>query len=279
MNFISFSGKIMPGHEPVLPASNKSYRYGDGLFETMKVLKGKILLEQLHFSRLFSGLALLKMNMPVLATHERLAGEISGLCRKNNCEDLARIRLSVFRGGEGLYDDNLTAGYIIECRPLDEAVNRINDNGLVIDLFPDGRKSCDAFSSLKSASFQLYSMAAIYARENHLNDCLVLNTAGNIADSAIANIFLFKNKQLITPALSEGCVDGVMRKHIITSIRAAGGEVTETIVTPDDLQEADEIFLTNAIKGVRWVQQCGSKKYTNTETLEIFQRHVKTIFP
>jgi len=277
MNFINLNGKHLPGDEPVLLAANRGYRYGDGLFETIKVYKGEILHASLHFSRLIDGIAKLKFDLPKLFSTGRLEEEVIILCKKNKCENLARVRISLFRGNGGLYDNDRMLQYVIECWPLNESVNKLNDNGLVIDFFPEARKSCDIFSNLKSANFLPYSMAAVYAKENKLNDCLILNTAGTVADSTIANLFIIKDSIIATPSLSEGCVNGVMRKYLITSLRNAGYDINETAVLVADIEQADEVFLTNAINGVRWVRQFRNKTYSNFKTTEIYNRFIKTI--
>lgn len=277
MNSICFNGKIVSGNEPVLMASNRGYRYGDGLFETLKVVNGNTLLTKYHFERLFAGLSLLKFEIPRLFVREKLEQEILQLCRKNDCEKLARVRLSVFRGNGGLYDEEKTLQYVIECWPINESINKLNENGLVIDIYPDAEKSCDKFSNLKSANFQPYIMAALFAKENKLNDCLILNTSGSIADSTIANLFLIKGDTIITPSLEEGCINGVMRRHLLTELHNAGWKTLETSVSVSEIKNADEIFLSNAINGIRWVQQFRDRVYTNAKTLEIYNRFVKTI--
>ena len=268
---------MVSADEPVLMASNRGYRYGDGLFETMKVKKGMLLLSGYHFQRLFSGLSLLKFEAPGLFTQQKLEQDILALCQKNDCDKLARVRLSVFRGNGGLYEEDKTLQYIIECWPLNESVNKLNENGLVIDIYPDAEKSYNKFSHLKSANFQPYSMAALFAKENKLNDCLVVNSAGSIADSTIANLFLIKGETVITPSLEEGCVAGVMRRHLLKELSTAGWNIEETSVTTTDILHADEVFLTNAINGIRWVRQFRDKLFTNSKTTEIYNRFVKTI--
>jgi branched-chain amino acid aminotransferase len=234
-------------------------------------------LEEFHFERLFAGLLLLKLDTPKLFTKEKLQQEILTLCKKNNCEKLARVRLSVFRGNGGLYDEDKAAQYTIECWPLNESINKLNENGLVIGLCPDARKGCDKFSNLKSASFLPYSIAAQCAEQNKWNDCLVLNTAGNIADSTIANVFIIKDGMLFTPPLTEGCINGVMRRFLKDKLRDMGYGLREEPLTVQDIEAADEIFLTNAIKGISWVKQCNNKEYTNDKTAEIYNRLFKTI--
>lgn len=275
--FICLNGKILRAEDPVLLASNRGYRYGDALFETMKVASKNILLETYHFERLFAGLRLLQFEIPKLLTREKLRNEVILLAEKNHCGNLARIRLSVFRGNGGVYDEERTPQYLIECWPLNESLNRLNENGLVIDIFPAARKSCDSFSHLKSANYLPYTMAAIYAKANKLNDCLVLNTDGNIADATIANVFLIKEGVIITPGPDQGCVNGVMRRHLLEKMKDAGYSIQESPVSVSALEEADEVFLTNAISGIRWVKQFRGKVYLNNLTVEIYNRFIKTI--
>ena len=279
MNSICLNGKILPADEPALLVANRGYRYGDGLFETIKVSEGLLMLENYHFERLFSGLSLLKFELPAHFTKEKIKAGILLLCKKNDCEKLARVRLSVFRGNGGLYDEDKSLQFIIECWPLSNSVSKLNENGLVIDVYSDGAKSCDKFSNLKSANFLVYSMAALYAKEKKLNDCLVLNTKGNIADSTIANLFIIKNGVISTPGLDEGCINGVIRRHLLNEIRDEGEKVQEMAITVADVEAADELFLTNAINGIRWVRQFSNTNYTNTKTVEIYNRIIKTISP
>lgn len=270
----------MPANEPVLLADNKSYRYGDGLFETMKVIHEKICLEKYHFERFFSSLQLLQMELPELLTAEKLRQQVLQLCKKNNCSGLARVRLSAFRGNGGIFEGSDEMQYLIECWPLNESVDRLNENGLIIDIYPDARKSCDSFSNIKSANFLPYVMAARYAKQNKWNDCLVLNVNDRIADSTIANVFLVKGEKIITPRLSEGCINGVMRRYLLEKIREADFEmrIEEGLLTVDDLLSADEVFLTNAIQGLKWVAGFRDKKYSSIATTKIYSRFIQTIF-
>lgn len=271
MNNICFNGKIIAADKPVLLASNRSYRYGDGLFETMKIKEGKILLADYHFERLFSSLSLLKFEWPKLFTQEKLEEKILELCDKNKCNPLARVRLSVSRGNGGLYDEDKAAQYLIECWPLNESVNRLNENGLVIDIYTGAEKGRDEFSNIKSANFLPYSMAALFAKEIKVNDCLVLNAAGGIADSTIANIFLINGNIISTPSLYEGCINGVMRRHLIKQLKENGYELREEQLKLNNLEEAEEVFLTNAINGIRWVRQFRNKIYSNQRIAEIYR--------
>jgi len=271
--FINYNGNIYEEGQHVLTAADHSYRYGDGLFETMKMIKGYILFEEFHFERLSLGLKVLKFNIPDLFTTQNIGEEIKVLCKKNNCEALARVRLSVSRGNGGLYDCDNKLSYLIECWPLEKNGNEINSNGLVIDVFRDARKSIDLFSNLKSANYLPYVMAAVWAKENNLNDALILNQYNRICDATIANVFWVKDNKIHTPSLSEGCVAGVMRNRILNLHM----DMNESILTEDILLNADEVFLTNVITAIRWVKQCGDKIYSNATVSKVFAELKKTI--
>ncbi len=147
----------------------------------------------------------------------------------------------------------------------------------MIDVFPDARKQVDAFSGLKSANFLPYNLAAIYAKEQKLNDCLLLNTQGTIADSTIANLFVVKDDRFISPGPEQGAVDGVMRKYLLGRLRSEGYTVEEGAVSMEDLVTATEVFLTNAIHGIKWVRQFRGANYSNQRAMEIYSRFIKTI--
>ncbi len=274
--YFNYNGRFFEQDETVLPKDNKSYRYGDGLFETMKVVNGNVLLAAYHLERLFSGLTVLKFNTPSIFTKQKILEEVSALCVKNNCDELASARLSVSRGTGGLYDGDDKFSYLIECRPLDQQKEDLNSNGLVIDVFPDARKSVDVFSNLKSANYLPYVMGAVWAKENKLNDALILNQHNRICDATIANVFWIKDNIIHTPPLSEGCVAGVMRRRILDlgpdmyREQIADFKLHESVLTENILLDADEVFLTNVITGIRWVKQCGNKVYQNNITSKVF---------
>ena len=270
--YFNYNGRFFADDETVLSKDDRSYRYGDGLFETMKVVKGRILLEEDHFERLFAGLETLKFKNQAFFTKQKVSEEVKELCKKNNYEGSARVRLSVSRGSGGLYDCDDKFSYLIESWPLEQNNNTLNENGLVIDIFPDARKSIDKFSNLKSANYLPYLMAALWVKENRLNEALILNQHNRICDSTIANIFWVKGENLFTPPLSEGCVAGIMRKRILN----LNQRITERNMAGDDLLNADEVFLTNATSVIRWVKQFRDKTYGNNITEKIFTQLIQT---
>lgn len=266
------NGKVLPSARAFVKPDNHSYRYGDGLFETMKMVKGKISLADLHFDRLYKSLSVLEFKVAESFTSSKLKKEIFDLCTKNHCENLARVRLSVSRGHGGLHDGHEKLHYILECWPLQNAAIQFNKRGLIVDRFPDARKSCDVFSNLKSASHLLYVMAARFCKENGLDDCIVLNSHERVADTTVANVFWINNGNIFTPPVSEGCISGVMRRYIIQNLSSSQFNVREKSCEIADLEQADEVFVTNAIQGIKWVKQFKNTIYAKEVTERIYRQ-------
>ena len=251
--------------DAVIPIDNGAFRYGYGLFETMQVQDGVIRLKQYHWERLFAGLKQLYLDIPALMSPEWLEEQVIGTVKKNKLEKLCRIRLQMFAGEGGLYGrDSSQPGFIIECFPLETSALQLNENGLVTGIATGLNKGIDSLSNLKSCNALIYAMAARQAKENKWNDALICNITGNIIESTIANIFWIQNEVVYTPPLSDGCVAGVMRRHIIERI-----PVKEKSLSAHELLQADEVFLTNSIKMVRWVSSMDNKQYENNQIKKI----------
>lgn len=275
--FIHFNGKILPAEQALIGAGNRGLRYGDGLFETMRVVNGRIALQELHLERLLAGMAVLQFDRPALFDAVQLPEAVLALCKKMKIEAGARIRLNVFRGNGGLYDpENHHPHVIIEAWPL-ELPTRLNENGLVIDLYAEARKHPDILANLKTNNYLPYILAALHARNNRLNDCLLLNTADRICDATIANVFWVKDGKVFTPPLSEGGVAGVMRSWLLQQVQGIYA-VQEALLTPETLALADEVFLTNAIQGIRWVRAWKDTVYTNKVAEKLFNEDVKPLW-
>ena len=197
-----------------------------------------------------------------------ISQNIFELCKQNNCIHAARVRLAVFRNG------NNKAEYLIEAQLLQEDFYQLNNEGWTIDVYPFAQKSCDAFATLKNANHLPYVLAGFYAREIGVDECLVLNSNNGIADGSRTNIFLIKGNEVLTPALDQGCVNGVMRRHIINELKKLNFTVKQNRVLTEDLINADEVFLTNAIQGIKWVKNFREKFYSDVTTTHIF----KTVF-
>ncbi len=278
MEYFNYNGKQYKNGATVISADNRGFRFGDGLFETLKSSNGKLQFAEDHFARLWKGMNLFQFNIPVHFTPEKLENEISALLKKNRHDNTARIRLTLFRGDGGLYDEiNHIPHYIIQTSALPGDSGKWNSNGLLLGIYSDVKKSCDVFSNLKHNNFLPYVLAALHAKKQKWNDAVLLNTAGRVCDTTIANIFLVKGEDIYTPSLEEGCIAGVMRKNLLNRLAKEGQVVIENKITAEALLDADEVFLTNSIYNIRWVQGIGDKKYGNSSTQKIYNSFLPTI--
>ena len=269
--YFNYNGKFYKEGTPIVGPDNRGLRYGDGLFETLKVKSGKIIFADEHFARLWRGLKLMQFEIPKHFSPDLLEKEINALVQKNAHESLSRVRLNIFRSDGGLYDaKDLKPNYCIQSWNLPSSNAQWNSNGLVCGIYKDALKSCDAFCNLKHNNYLPYAMAALKAKAEKWNDAFLLNTDERICDSTIANIFLVKDEQVFTPLLSEGCVAGIMREHVIGTLKKNNYVITETAVSIDSLLNADEVFLTNSIQQLRWVQAVADKNYSNDFAQKIF---------
>jgi branched-chain amino acid aminotransferase len=267
MKYANVNGKIVATTQAVVPVDNGAFRYGLGIFETMLVQNGHMCLAQYHWDRLFAGLVALGFNVPRTLTDEHLTDQVLALVKKNDASALCRVRLQLHAQGGGLYDPNTTTpAFVIECFPLEVSILDLNTNGLAVGIATDLHKSADSLANLKSSNALIYAMAARQAAAGKWNDALIRNTAGNIIESTIANIFWFKSGTLYTPPLAEGCIAGTMRRYIMSKTA-----VTEHPLAIEALLDADEIFLSNAIRGVRWVGDVAGRRYDKRLVHEVYE--------
>jgi branched-chain amino acid aminotransferase len=270
LSYINLNGKLLASYEAAVSYDNRAFRYGYGLFETILVKDGAIALADYHFERLFSGMQQLYFSVPKYFDAASLTNEILRTAKKNHLEKLCRVRLQVYEGPGGLYDAvSQQPEYIIECFPLEAHILSLNENGLVAGIATGMFKAADNLSYLKSCNALIYAVAAQQARQQKWNDALICNNDGNIIESTIANIFWIKDREVFTPPIAAGCIAGVMRRHLLEMLPAKGFTVSEQPLTPEKLVRADEVFLTNAIRGVKWIKEVADKGYSCNITRDI----------
>ncbi len=278
MVYVNQNGKIIKETTASISVNNRSFRYGDGCFETMKVIDNKLLFANYHFERLFASLALLQFELPNYFTPDYLHQQVLAITQKNYHQKLARIRLMIYRGDGGLYDpQNHFPNFLIQTWDLNPANNKLNENGLIVDVFSDAVKHADTYSAIKSNNYLGYAMAALWAKKQHINDAILLNPFNRVADATIANVFIIKDGIVKTPFLSEGGINGVMRRNLLEKLPLIAIQIQETTLTVEDLLEADELFLTNSIYGIRWVKRLKEKEYGNNMTALIFNKIIEIL--
>ncbi|RYY65645.1 MAG: hypothetical protein EOO13_16875, partial [Chitinophagaceae bacterium] len=226
----------------------------------------------------FKGLEAFSFELPAFFNEKTLLTETLKLVQKNQ-ENHARVRLTIIRGRGGLYDpSNHNPNFIIQSWPLETEFGGYNSNGLQLCLYDAALKSCDTFSNLKHNNFLPYTAGALFAKQHRCNDALVFNHYKNLCESTIANLFIIKEGSVYTPPLSEGCIAGVIRRIVINELPSKGFIIKETPLNVDMLLQAEEVFLTNSMYPMRWVQSVEGKVFRNNISLQIYKKLQQT-FP
>jgi branched-chain amino acid aminotransferase len=277
--YINLNGELFPKNSNVFGAENRAFRYGDSLFETIHSNGTEIQFLDQHLDRLIKGMKTIGMIVPE-NFRDQLKINITYLINKNKSFTGTRIRLSVFRNNGGLYTPtNNTISYLIETSRLENDQYVLNKKGLKIDVYQDCRKSSDLISQFKTGNAILFIMAGNYKVKMHLDDCLILNERGNPIESISSNLFIVKNNILITPSVESGAVSGIMREQLIEiALKLHMTVYDDCIVTLNDLLEADEIFLSNAISGIRWVVAYKERRYFNKTAKLLLEELNKNTF-
>lgn len=264
MLYINNNGTVLTNDAPTIHAGNRGHVYGDGVFESIRIMNGVPLNMENHIRRLLEGAKAIKMRPASFFTTHFFEEKIIDLCKRSEITEGGRCRISLDRVTGGAYKpESNEATYFIEVYPYETNNFELNSKGLEIDQYSDIKKQKNFLSNYKTKSGLIYVMAAINATERKLDDVLIANDRGGILESSSCNIFVVSNGVLYTPGLEEGCLAGTMRMQIINLALKHNIKVYECNILPQNLLAADEIFLTNAIRGVNWVSGYRTKRYFN----------------
>lgn len=270
---INFNGSSVTSDSNLL-SQNRGFLYGDAVFETVKILDSKILFLEDHYFRLMSSMRVLRMEIPMEFTMEYFEDQILTLVKNKNLENSARARITFYRNDGGYYlPKTNTVSFLIHAEILLDTLYLINQVEYEVDLFKDFYVTKQLLSSIKSSNKIINITGSIYANENGLDNCLLLNDSKNVIEALQGNIFMLKGNLLITPPVSEGCLNGVMRKQIIEIAKKIENlVVVEEVISPFDLQKADELFITNVIKGVQPITIYRKKVFATTFATILVQK-------
>jgi branched-subunit amino acid aminotransferase/4-amino-4-deoxychorismate lyase len=264
MSFINCNGTIIPSGAASITAQNRGYLYGDGVFESIRIINGEPINVTNHIDRMLAGAKALKMKVPSYMGVDFFSPKIKELIHRSNLTEGGKIRISLDRISGGNYrPESNEISYLIELQNHELNFFELNSKGLEVDQYPDIRKIKNSLSNYKTKSGLIYVMAAIYATEKNLDDVLLINEKGSIIESSSSNLFVVSNGVLYTPGLEDGCLAGTMRMQIINLAVKHNIKVYECNILPQNLLVADEVFLTNAIKGITWISGYRTKRYFN----------------
>lgn len=243
--------------------NNRAFLFGDAVFETLKVVDNKILFFEDHYFRLMSSMRILRMEIPMNFTMEFLENQVLSLIAEQENAPAYRVRITVYRDSDGLYLPKTNdVGYLINVKPLENALYSFSEDAYEVDLYKDFYVTKQLLSSVKSTNRAINITGSVFANENGLQNCLLVNDSKNVIEALNGNVFMLLNGKLITPPVSEGCIGGILRKQILALAKKTDEiEVVEEPISPFDLQKADELFITNIITGIQPVTKYRKKEF------------------
>jgi branched-chain amino acid aminotransferase len=261
---INWNGALQLKEKAVVSSSDRAFRYGDAAFETILARGGQLQFWEEHYFRLMAAMRILRMSIPMTYTPEYLEQEI---LRTLDSSDLqaadARVRLQVGRGPGGSYmPESDEVYFVIDTDPLDLIPFQVGE-GLHVDVFRDHKKARNLLSSVKSSNALFYIIAAQWAKENDLDDCLILNEDNQVIESTRSNLFLYvaEGQKLITPEKDSGALKGIMQKKVSELSEKLELELQERPISPFDVLKADEVWLTNSLRGIQSVRQYKKQRF------------------
>lgn len=255
---INYNGTVYK-NENFISIKNRGLNYGDALFETMNFRNGQILYWEDHYFRLMASMRMLRMEIPMDFTMDFLKQEIQKIAGEEQC----RIKLLVWRKEGGKYlPDSRSIDFAITKEELSTSDYILDTSDYEIELYKDFFINSGLLSSLKTTNKIIHVLGSIFAEENGYANCLLLNEKKNIVEALNSNVFLVFGNTIITPPISEGCLNGVMRKNILRILETNKEfKVEEREISPFELQRADEVFLTNVIQGIRPISKYRKKSF------------------
>ena len=245
---------------------NRAFLYGDAVFETLKIVQGKVLFLEDHYFRLMASMRILRMEIPMNFTMEYFEEQLLFVVKSNGLEDAARARITIYRNDGGYYlPTTNTISFLIHTSPLENQAYVWDEKKCEVDLYKDFYISKQLISTLKTTNKVIHVTASIYADENGFDNCILLNDSKNVVEVLQGNLFMLQGNKLITPPVAEGCINGIMRKQVLALAKKVEGlEVVEEVISPFDLQKADELFFTNVIKGIQSITKYRKKEFATT---------------
>lgn len=248
------NGKWVSPDAPELSLLNRSFKYGDGLFESMRVFEGRILFWEDHWERLLKGMEVLQFEWDSEGLKAVLENALVDFLKKNEVHAHGRLRLHIYRAGGGAYQpiENqpfyLLEGYSIKDDPF------VEPSHVSVTDYHELKLTFNKLSSVKTANSLPYVLASLHAKKTGFDDTLMY-MGDWISEGSSSNIFIVKNKKVITPPLKHACLDGVMRKQIFHLCQELKIPIQEKGIKSKDLIQAEEAFLTNAIRGITSISQ------------------------
>lgn len=269
---VNFNGNISE-ETTILNVENRGLKYGDSLFETLRIVGNKILFWEDHYFRLMESMRILRMEIPMNFTMEFLEEEVLNALKANELTN-ARVRFTIYRGNGGLYlPDTNEVEYVISANSLESPFYLLSDSTYEVDLYKDFYINKGLLSTLKTNNKIINVLGSIYAKENDLDNCLLVNEDKGVVEALNGNIFLVKGNTIKTPPITDGCLKGILRKQLIEVLeKTPNYELKEESISPFEIQKADEFFITNVIRGIVPITKYRKKQFETTVARDLIAK-------
>ncbi|GAB2560872.1 aminotransferase class IV [Spirosoma aerophilum] len=251
--FLVYNSDILPESDFRLSENDRAFQYGDGLFETIRYESNRIWFWHDHFSRLSAGMSAMQLAFPDDFITETLEEVILHLLEANELTDQStRIKLQVWRQSGGLYTPATNQAHmLITVRPGHSF--SITDKARTA-VYDDFRLSPSPVSAFKTLNALPYVLAGIYKNQHNLDDVILLDTHGHLAECLASSLFWYINQTLFTPSLQTGCINGIVRQQLLRLALNHGITIKEGLYKPDVLLKAEAVFCAN-VMGIQWLNQ------------------------
>jgi len=261
---VNFNGNIVNNERLTIGWNNRAFKYGDGIFDTLKFQNKHLHFIEDHYFRLMSSMRMLRMKIPLNFTLEYYEAQIKKTLSENEINDKARVRVNVFREDGGYYSPiSNKVNFLIET----DSLTKREYSNYEIELYKDFQTASGLLATIKTNNRIINVLSSIYAEENEYQNCILLNEKKEIVEAINANIFLIKGNEVLTPSMDSGCINGIIRKKLIEVLQKHEiFSIKETQITPFELLKADEVFLTNSITEIQSVDQYRKKHYSKEKS-------------
>lgn len=270
---INYNGNIQESSNITIE-NNRGFLFGDAIFETVKVLDNKVLFAEDHYFRLMASMRICRMEIPMNFTLEYFEEQILNIANSLKIADTCRARMTFFRKADGFYlPSSNDAEFIVTAQKLNSKEYIVSNDFYEVELYKDFYVSKHLLSTLKTTNKMINITGSIFANENDYNNCILLNDDKNVVEALNGNVFMKTGNSIITPPISDGCLNGIMRKQLIKLInKMEEFECIEKSISPFDLQKADELFITNVISGIQPITKYRKKEFVNDFSVHLNQK-------
>jgi len=265
VNIVYYNSEFIRKEKLILKSANRAFNYGDGFFETIKIINSKPFNFSAHFLRCCLACKILKFEFN--ASKYNFIELLLKLIEKNNIKN-GSVKIHISRSGDGKYlPSSLSTNILITA----EKGSQFHQNlAISLCVFNEEVKTKGKLSNIKSSNALVSILSAIYAKKSDCENAILLNTDENVIETTNSNIFILKSNKFYTPPITDGCVDGTMRKWILQEEK-----VIEKSLSISDINQADEVFLSNALKGITPVRIFSSNdtiEYKTTTAKELQEK-------